>query len=39
MDLREEILQMQRDEYLTVGEIASALKQDPTYVYSVLYER
>jgi hypothetical protein len=37
MDIREEILLMYYDEYLTIGEIASALKQDPNYVYTVVF--
>lgn len=37
MDLREQILLMHHEENLSIGEIASALKQDPNYVYSVVY--
>lgn len=37
MSVVEEILTMFYDEYLTVGEIAGALHQDPSYVYSVIY--
>lgn len=38
MDTRELIKQMHEDENLTVGEIASALKLNPQYVYEVLYK-
>ena len=38
MDLRELIKYMHEEENLTVGEIASALKLYPTYVYEVLYK-
>ena len=37
MDLVALIHHMHEEENLTVGEIASALKLDPNYVYSVLY--
>jgi len=37
MDVKEMILRMHRDEFLTVGEIASALRQDPNYVYTVIF--
>ncbi len=39
MDVKEEILRMYRDEYLTIGEIAGALQQDPAYVFSVIFGR
>lgn len=39
MTLQEEILTMYYDEFLTVGEIASALCQDPEYVYEVVFGR
>ena len=38
MSLREQILLMFREENLTIGEIAGALKQDPNYVYEVIYK-
>lgn len=37
MDVKQQILTMFYDEYLTIGEIAGALRQDPTYVYEVVY--
>ena len=36
-ELREMILHMYYEEFLSVGEIASALKQDPHYIYMVVY--
>lgn len=39
MGLVEEILQMYYEENLSIGEIASALKQSPCYVYSIIYKR
>lgn len=36
-DLREVILSMHYDEFLSVGEIAGALRQDPKLVYEVIY--
>ena len=38
MDTRELIRMMHEEENLTVGEIASALKLEPRYVYEVLYK-
>ena len=37
MDLRSEILAMYYDENLTIGEIAGALRQDPKYIYSIVF--
>lgn len=39
MSLIETILSMYYDEYLTIGEIASALRQDPNYIYDVVFRR
>ena len=39
MALQEEILAMYYDEHLTIGEIAGALRQDPEYVYEVVFGR
>ncbi len=36
-NLKEMILHMYYEEYLTIGEIASALKQDPHYIYTVVF--
>lgn len=36
MNLRDEILTMYYDEFLTVGEIAAALRQDPKIVVEVI---
>ena len=38
MNIRELIEHMHEEENLTVGEIASALKLNPRYVYEVLYK-
>lgn len=38
MTLKEEILKMFYEEYLTIGEIAGALQQSPNYVYEVIYK-
>ena len=37
MTLREKIRRMFYEENLTIGEIAGALRQDPKYVYEVVY--
>ena len=37
MGVNEQILTMFYDENLTIGEIAGALRQDPEYVYEVVY--
>lgn len=37
MDIYEEILLMYTKENLTIGEIAGALQQDPTFIYRVVY--
>jgi len=39
MNLIEEILQMYYEENLTIGEIAGALRQSPTYIYQVVFSR
>ena len=39
MSLKEEILKMYYEENLTIGEIAGALRQDPNYVYNVVYKQ
>lgn len=38
MDLIEEIKMMFYDELLEIGEIAGALRQDPHYIYEVIYK-
>ena len=38
MGIRDMIKHMHEEENLTVGEIASALKLNPQYVYEVLYK-
>ena len=37
MDLKEMILTMYYEEFLTIGEIAGALRQDPHYIYEVVF--
>lgn len=39
MGLIEEILSMYYDENLTIGEIAGTLRQDPNYIYEVIFRR
>lgn len=36
MNLEEEILRMYYDEYLTIWEIAGALRQSPFYIYTII---
>ena len=38
MDLIEEIKIMFYEEFLEIGEIAGALRQDPHYIYEVIYK-
>lgn len=35
--LVETILHMYQEEYLSIGEIAGALRQDPNYIYQIIY--